>query len=164
MTVEQLSEAQARIEEEIRELRKSLSDQISALGSRWGIYNEGTFSSTIYGVLKEMEAVTVKEGHYGGRQVDVVIRDGEHILLEITSRMYVKDIDNLYRSAQDYEQREGVKPKLMVATTYISPKLMHKIMGLSRSRFCFAHRNSCSATCPAGTFSWCGVPACCTQM
>ena len=130
--VEKLAEAQGRTEQEIRELRKSLSDQIAALGSRWGIYNEGTFRPTMYGVLKEMEGITVKEGDYGGRQVDVVIRNGGHILLEITSRMHAKDIDHLYRSADDYEQQEGVRPKLMVATSYISPKLMQKIMGLPR--------------------------------
>lgn len=130
--VEKLAVAQERTEQEIRELKKSLSDQIAALGSRWGIYNEGTFRSTIYGVFKEMEGITVKEGDYGGRQVDVVIRDGEHILLEITSRMHAKDITSLYRSADDYEQQEGVKPKLMVATSYISPRLMQKIMSLAR--------------------------------
>lgn len=131
-TQEKLAVAQERTEGEIRRLEKSLSNQIAALGSRWGIYNEGTFRSTMYGVFKEMEGITVKEGDYGGRQVDVVIRDGEHILLEITSRMHDKDIASLYRSADDYEQQEGVKPKLMVATSYISPKLMQKIMSLSR--------------------------------
>ena len=130
--VEQLAEAQQRTEHAIHELRQSLSDQISALGSRWGIYNEGTFRSTIYGIFEVMEGITVKEGYYGGRQVDVVIRNGEHILLEITSRMHAKDIDKMYRSADDYERQEGVTPKMMVATSYVSPKLMQKIMGLAR--------------------------------
>lgn len=130
--VEHLAAAQERTEQELRRMGKSLSDQIAALGSRWGIYNEGTFRSTIYGVLKEIEGVTVKEGYYGDRQVDIVIRNGEHILLEITSRMHVRDIEKLYQSADDYEAREGVQPKLMVATSYVSPKLMQKIMGLPR--------------------------------
>jgi len=77
--------------------------------------------TTMYGVLKELEGVTVKGGYYGDRQVDVVIRGGEHILLEITSRMHAKDINKLYRSADDYEQQEGVQPKLMVATSYSLP-------------------------------------------
>ena len=130
--VEKLAEAQERTEYGLQRLEKSLSDQISALGSRWGIYNEGVFRSTMYGVLQELDGVTVHEGFYGGRQVDVVIRNGEHILLEITSRMHAKDIDKLYQSAEDYEAQEGVRPKLMVATSYISPKLMQKIMGLER--------------------------------
>lgn len=130
--VEELAAAQKRTEQELQRMGKSLSDQISALGSRWGIYNEGMFRSTMYGVLGALDGVTVKEGYYGGRQVDIVIRNGEHILLEITSRMHAKDIDKLYQSADDYEAREGVRPKLMVATSYVSPKLMQTIMGLPR--------------------------------
>ena len=136
---DRLAEAQTRTEQEICELRKSLTDQIAALDSRWGIYNEGTFRSTIYGVLQKMEGVTVKEGWYNDRQVDVVIRDGEHILLEITSRMHAKDIDRLYKSAEDYEQKESIRPKLMVATSYVSPKLMQKIMGLDRTIEIFSY-------------------------
>ena len=139
---EKLTAAQERTEQRLQELaegvrdlavaHKFLSAEITKLGSRWGIYNEGTFRTTIRGLLREMEGVTVKEGYYGDRQVDVVIRDGEHLLLEITSRMHSKDIENLYRSADDYRNREGVKPKLMIATSYVSPKLMQKIMGLER--------------------------------
>jgi len=129
---EKLAEAQARTEREIGKLRKTLSDQITGLGSRWGLYNEGTFRSTIYGIFSRMDGVTVKEGWYGGRQVDVVIRNGEHILLEITSRMHSRDIDKLYRSADDYETQTGVRPTLMVATSYVSPRLMQTIMNLER--------------------------------
>lgn len=129
---DRLATAQQRTEQELQRMGKSLSDQISALGSRWGIYNEGMFRSTMYGVLSALDGVTVKEGYYGGRQVDIVIRNGEHILLEITSRMHAKDIEKLYQSADDYEAREGVRPKLMVATSYVSPKLMQTIIGLPR--------------------------------
>lgn len=139
--MEELTRAQARTEQRMDTLAtkdemeagfKSLSDQIAALGSRWGIYNEGTFRATIQGVFAKTEGITVKEGYYGDRQVDVIIRNGEHIMLEITSRMHSRDIDNLYRSADDYYKREGIQPILMVATSYVSPKLMQKIMGLER--------------------------------
>ena len=109
-----------------------MTNQIAALGSRWGIYNEGTFRGTIRGLLSKMEGVEVREGYYGDRQVDVIIRNGEHVMLEITSRMHPKDIHKIYTSADDYKKKEGVEPILMVATSYISPKLMEKIMGLER--------------------------------
>ena len=131
-TMKELAEAQKRTEDRMETGFKSLSDQIAALGSRWGIYNEGTFRSTIRGILGEMEGIRVEEGEYGNRQVDVIIRNGEHIMLEITSRMHSKDIDKLYRSADDYRNQTGICPKLMVATSYISPRLMQKIMGLDR--------------------------------
>ncbi len=144
--VSELAEAQMRTEKRLDSLEetqakgfKSLSDQISALGSRWGIYNEATFRATLQGIFAKMEGVTIFEGEYGGMQVDVVIRNGEHILLEITSRMHAKDIDNLYVSADDYQAREGVTPHLMVATSYVSPRLMQKIMGLERKIDIFSY-------------------------
>ena len=81
----------------------------------------------------------MREGVYGDRPVDVIIRNGEHVLLEITSRMHPKDIERLYRSADDYQRREGVTPTLMVATSYISPRLMEKIMGLERKIEIFSY-------------------------
>ncbi len=86
-----------------------------------------------------MDGVEVREGFYGGRQVDVIIRNGEHILLEITSRMHSRDIDNLYASADDYRQREGIDPLLMVAPLYVSPRLMQKIMSLERKIDIFSY-------------------------
>ena len=130
--VQELTEAQKRTEVRMEAGFESLSNQIAALGSRWGIYNEGTFRSTIRGVLSRTQGIEVREGMYGDRQVDVIIRNGEHVLLEITSRMHPVDIERLCRSADDYREREGVEPALMVATSYISPRLMQRIMGLER--------------------------------
>ncbi|WPL19249.1 hypothetical protein Thiowin_04361 [Thiorhodovibrio winogradskyi] len=75
---------------------KYVGDQIAAFGGRWGIYNEGTFRATIHAVLSKIDGIEVREGDYGDRQADVIIRNGEHILLEITSRMHAKDIDRIY--------------------------------------------------------------------
>ena len=127
-----LAESQARGFEE-------LSNRIAALGGRWGIYNEATFRATLQGIFAKMDGVDVREGFYGDRQVDVVIRNGDHILLEITSRMHARDIESLYRSAEDYEAREGVRPQLMVATSYVSPRLMQKIMNLERKIDIFSY-------------------------
>ena len=51
-------------------VEKSLSDQIAALGSRRGIYNQGTFRSTIQGLLR---------ARYGGsdRKVRLLWRPGD---------------------------------------------------------------------------------------
>ncbi|MDM8524574.1 DUF3782 domain-containing protein [Desulfococcaceae bacterium HSG8] len=137
--MQRLAEAQERTEQKVQNLaeaqertEQTLSDKIAALGGRWGICNEITFRSTIRGLLKNMEGITVEEGFYGGRQVDVIIRNGEHIMLEITSRMNSKDIKKLYCSADDYRDKTGTEPKLMVAATYIPPIVMRKIIGLER--------------------------------
>jgi len=139
--VGELTEAQVRTEKKIDDLGHSLTNQIAALGSRWGIYNEGTFRSTIRGLLSKMSGVEVREGYYGDRQVDVIIRNGEHVMLEITSRMHPKDINKIYSSADDYKMKEGIEPTLMVATSYISPRLMEKIMGLERKIEIFSYES-----------------------
>ena len=139
--VGELTEAQVRTEKKIDDLGHSLTNQIAALGSRWGIYNEGTFRSTIRGLLSKMSGVEVREGYYGDRQVDVIIRNGEHVILEITSRMHPKDINKIYSSADDYKMKAGIEPTLMVATSYISPRLMEKIMGLERKIEIFSYES-----------------------
>ena len=139
--VQDLAEAQGRTEKKIDDLGHSLTNQIAALGSRWGIYNEGTFRGTIRGLLSKMSGVEVREGYYGDRQVDVIIRNGEHVMLEITSRMHPKDINKIYSSADDYKTKEGIEPTLMVATSYISPRLMEKIMGLERKIEIFSYES-----------------------
>jgi len=139
--VGELTEAQVRTEKKIDDLGHSLTNQIAALGSRWGIYNEGTFRGTIRGLLSKMSGVEVREGYYGDRQVDVIIRNGEHVMLEITSRMHPKDINKIYSSADDYKTKEGIEPTLMVATRYISPRLMEKIMGLERKIEIFSYES-----------------------
>ncbi len=132
MAQEKTEHAVQTLVETMGHLDKSISDRFAEMGSRWGIYTERTFRRTIRRIVRDLDDVTVKEGWYGDRQVDVVIRNGEHILLEITSRMRAKDIDTLYTSADDYRAKEGVEPTLMVATSYISPNLMQKLISLPR--------------------------------
>ena len=130
--VQKLAESHEGLQHKVDWQEKTISDKIASLGSRWGIYNEATFRATLQAVFRKMEGITVKTGFYDDREIDVVLRNGEHILLEITSRMHSSDIKKLYRSADDYYRREGVKPTMMVATSYVSPKLMQKIMNLER--------------------------------
>ncbi|MEW6482370.1 MAG: hypothetical protein AB1397_05145 [bacterium] len=57
----------------------------------------------------------------------------------MTSRMVSGDIKKIYDTADDYKQKEGIEPTLMVATAYISPSLMQKIMGLERKIEVFSY-------------------------
>jgi hypothetical protein len=106
---------------------KEVKDQIAALGSRWGIQSETVFRNTVKTLL-ETTGYTVTRGYYGEREVDIVIRDGEHILLEITSSMKKSDVANYSRSATDYKEKTGILPRIMVAAIYISPSVMKEIM------------------------------------
>ncbi|MCB1194315.1 MAG: DUF3782 domain-containing protein, partial [Leptospiraceae bacterium] len=132
--MEELAEAQKRTENRVEELAqyikegfKRVNEQFSTLGSRWGIKNEKTIRNTINALLSK-SGYTVTRGYYGDREVDVIIKNGEHILLEITSSALKKDVRNLNKSAEDYQTKVGIEPKLMIAAIYIPPTVMREIV------------------------------------
>jgi hypothetical protein len=101
IALKELAEAQKRTELRVEELAiamkegfQKINNQISALGGRWGIKNEITFRNTISALLSKA-GYSVSRGYYGDREVDVVIKNGEHILLEITSAALKKDVRSL---------------------------------------------------------------------
>ena len=138
IALKELAEAQKRTELRVEELAiamkegfQKINNQISALGGRWGIKNEITFRNTISALLSKA-GYSVSRGYYGDREVDVVIKNGEHILLEITSAALKKDVRSLNLSADDYFQKTGIQPLLMIAATYVSPTVMREIIDSPR--------------------------------
>lgn len=130
--IEELAIAQKRTEHTIERGFKDLRDSISALGSRWGIMAEDTFRNAITGLL-EGTGYSVSRGTYGDREVDIVVKNGEHLLFEITSSMKKSDIARYVRSADDYQDRTGISPRIMVAAIYIPPTVMREIADAPRT-------------------------------
>ena len=136
--VGELAEAQKRTENKLEELTgvvergfKDVRDSISALGGRWGIMAEDTFRNAIGGLLKD-RGYSVTRGYYGSREVDIIIRNGEHIMFEITSSMKKTDIGKYIASAEDYEKQTGTKMRIMVAAIYISATVMRELVDAPR--------------------------------
>ncbi len=123
-----LVEAQVQINKKIDDLGHSLTNQIAALGGRWGIYDEGMFRSTIRGLMSKMSGVEVREGYYGDRQVDVLIRNGEHAILEITFRMHPKDIKKIYSSADDESAEDYLYPESYFVLLELPEKAREALM------------------------------------
>ena len=129
-----LNRTDLRVEElaiAMKEGFQKVNNQISALGGRWGIKNEATFRNTISALMKKA-GYSVSRGYFGDREVDLVIKNGEHILLEITSAALKKDVRTLNLSADDYLQKTGIEPKLMIAAIYVSPTVMREIIDSPR--------------------------------
>ena len=136
--VGELAEAQVRTEARVEELAaimergfRRLQDSISALGSRWGIMSEETFRKAVRGILEDT-GYSVERGYYGNREVDLVIRDGSRILLELTSALKTEDIPKIIASAQDYEARNGAAVSIMVAAIFIPPMAMRALLDAPR--------------------------------
>ncbi|MCB1144657.1 MAG: DUF3782 domain-containing protein [Leptospiraceae bacterium] len=125
-SLNELAEAIDTFNITMREGFRKVHDQIYLLESRWGIQDVDTFRNKVLTFMKKAK-YQVSRGYYGGREVDLVIRNGEHILLEVTSSAVKKDVEKLNRSAEDYFQKHGIEPKLMLAAVYVPPYVMREI-------------------------------------
>ncbi len=130
-----LEEHSRRIESLERSMRR-LETMVLAVGNRWGIVAENLFRESMRWVLEEVLGVySVErwvyndgEGIVYGRpsvvEVDVVIKDGRHILVEVKSHVDASDVAELYRIGLLYKRVTGVEPRLMVITPSASKKAL----------------------------------------
>jgi hypothetical protein len=140
MRVEELAEAQKRTDfhverlsravEELTHSQKVLAAQIGGLGARWGFQTEEAFRQGIRAILQEIGFTTERfweydtEGEVFGRpdqiELDVVVRDGKIIVIEIKSSLSKADTYSFERKVAFYAQKTGrqVDRKLII-TPYV---------------------------------------------
>lgn len=110
--VEKLVEAQARFE-------RTFESRLGALGARWGLDTEESFRQGMRAILGDVgfkvERYLVYDhaGKVFGRpdqvELDMVVRDGKLMLIEIKSSAGRADVAIFARKADFYEEREGRK-------------------------------------------------------
>ncbi len=128
--VDKNTQAIERLEKKMDDGFKQLSNQISSLGSRWGIYNESIWRQTIASVLGESYGVTVKRLELSGEEFDVLISNGDHILIEITSRFHQRDVNKVIRKRQLYTDQTQAPSRFIVAAASIHNRVAQQLIGL----------------------------------
>ncbi len=140
MRVEELAEAQKRTDfhverlsravEELIRSQKVLAAQIGGLGARWGLQTEEAFRQGIRAILQEIGYTTERfwdydtEGEVFGRpdqiELDVVVRDGKIMVIEIKSSLSKADVYSFERKVAFYARKTGrqVDRKLLI-TPYV---------------------------------------------
>ena len=93
---------------------KAVQQAIDRLGARWGIRNESVFRQTIATLLTESFGAQVEERNIRGEQFDVIILDGQHILVEVAASAGADIQDRLERKRQLYAEAVGVQPARMI--------------------------------------------------
>jgi hypothetical protein len=93
---------------------KEVSRQIDRLGARWGIRNEALFRVTMASLLEKSFGVAVETRHLQGEQFDLVISNGQHILVEIAASVRHNIQERLERKRQIYTEATGVAPSRMI--------------------------------------------------
>ncbi|RLG49300.1 MAG: hypothetical protein DRO00_10165 [Thermoproteota archaeon] len=107
---------------------------ISALGTRWGLITEEAFKEGLKGLLEKKFGLIVEKwehfdqegfvyGYPSQVEVDMAIKDGKIILVEIISHARASDIYTFKRKAEFYEKVTGKSPsRLLVITPYAEGK------------------------------------------
>ncbi|BDR91783.1 PD-(D/E)XK nuclease family protein [Vulcanisaeta souniana] len=141
--VEALSEDVRRHGEVIIVMQTSiekLTSSVTALGYRYGLFTEEAFRESIkYLVSDLLKVYEVKhwtyydsDGFVFGRpsiiDVDVLIRDNEHILVVYRVSIDRGDVAELFREGVLYERVNKVKPRLLI----VGPVIRRKALELAR--------------------------------
>ena len=135
---EDMIEGFKRHDTEILKLREDMNRgfelverHISALGSKWGIIAESAFRDSLRGILDKELGLKVEKwrtydeagrvyGYPSEIDIDVVVRDGKTILLEVSSHIRKSDILIFKKKSELYWEKTGTKPeRLLVVTPYI---------------------------------------------
>ncbi len=134
------------IENELKQLRidfnntfASFDRRLIALGARWGIFSEQAFRDGMKGVVEKLLGTGKVErwiyrdesgevyGYPSEVEVDILIKDHEHILIEIKSSISRGDVIEFWRKGKLYEKVTGIKPKLVIISPFVDDKALEDI-------------------------------------
>ena len=107
---EQVDQRLGGIEFELSRLHRT----ITGIGGCWGIYNEDVIRQMIATLLEKSYGATVERQIIDGEEFDIVIHNGEHILIEVTSRAKSDIQRRLERKRDLYIQKTGQVPTRVI--------------------------------------------------
>ena len=126
----ELEEKFLRIEEEMKETRRV----VYTVAHRFGVITETSFREAMKYVLAEVLGVAEVEklvmrdeegvvyGYPAEVEIDLVVRDREHIIVEVKSRVDAGDVAVLARKAVLYEKKRKVKPRAVILGGFITSR------------------------------------------
>ncbi len=136
-------EEMAKLREDLNKLREDMNKgfelvnrHISALGARWGLMAEEAFREGLRELLEKEFGFKVEKwrthdesgkvfGYPSEVEIDVAVKNGKVVLIEISSHVRASDVFQFKRKAQLYEEKTGRKPReLMIIAPYVEEKAL----------------------------------------
>lgn len=120
--------------QEVKSMKTKHESSIGALGARWGLYTEESFRSGLASILQKSFRVEVDryldydyDGKVFGRpeqiEMDVIITNGQLILVEIKSSMGKGQLYDFWRKALFYQEKHERKAnRLIVIAPWVDEK------------------------------------------
>ena len=117
-------------------LEKRIDRKITMLGARWGLETEKSFRRAVKGLVEEVLGRGKVEkwkfydekgevyGYPSEVEIDLLIRDEAHILVEVKASASSGDVVELWRIGGLYQRVTGIRPRLVIITPFIDEKAM----------------------------------------
>jgi hypothetical protein len=112
-----LREEIGKVEESLREDMRRLWLALNALGARWGVFSEDAFRSGVRELLRDAGYAVERWIYYDDRgyvygypsevELDVIIRDGRTLAVEITSALKRGDLQQIRRKVEFFSTVTG---------------------------------------------------------
>jgi hypothetical protein len=126
--IQRLTEEMNRLREDMVKGFDLVNRHISALGARWGIMTEDAFREGLRGILEKEFGVKVERwvardedgmvyGFSSVIEIDIAIKDGKTMLIEISSSVDRSKVAAFLRKAKLYEKKTGIKPERLIMVT-----------------------------------------------
>jgi hypothetical protein len=126
--IHRLTEEMNRLREDMVKGFELVNRHISAIGARWGIMAEDAFREGLRGILEKEFGVKVERwvtrdeegivyGFSSVIEIDIAIKDGKTMLIEISSSVDKSKVAAFLRKAKLYEKKTGIKPDRLVMVT-----------------------------------------------
>ncbi|AHC52027.1 hypothetical protein SUSAZ_08875 [Sulfolobus acidocaldarius SUSAZ] len=115
--------------EDLQKLEKRLITMINGIGARWGVKNEDSFRQGVVELLSDVGFTANRELLYDNTgyvygdpsdvEIDVVLKNGKVIMIEITSGIRRGDVGIILKKKEFYEKAKGVKVDEVIVITSI---------------------------------------------
>jgi hypothetical protein len=126
-----LREEISKVEESLREDMRRLWLALNALGARWGVFSEDAFRSGVRELLRDAGYAVERWIYYDDRgyvygypsevELDVIIRDGRTLAVEITSALKRGDLQQIKRKVELFSAVTGRR----VDAVYVITPFIH---------------------------------------
>ncbi|MEM1902855.1 MAG: DUF3782 domain-containing protein, partial [Pyrobaculum sp.] len=120
-----------------REELAKLNRKLDALGARWGVFSEETFRRGVAELLESVGYVVEKWRHFdvdgyvfgfpSEVELDILVRDGVRIAVEIKSSVERGDLTTLRKKIELYEKTVGKIDRVYILTYYIHDRQPEKV-------------------------------------
>ncbi|MEM4871771.1 MAG: DUF3782 domain-containing protein [Thermofilaceae archaeon] len=126
------------LQEQAEHLSRSVEDlarTVAAVGARYGLLTEEAFREAMRGIVEKLFGGKVERwiqfdeegmvfGHPSVVEADLVVRDKEHVLIELKASASRSDVRELVYVGKLYERVTGVKPRLALVSPHVDPRAL----------------------------------------